>query len=206
MARALGWLALFLTACFALALVTFRIPQPEHPTRLDECDAPCWEGIQPGITTRAVALERITRASGVEPSLAPCFNVDSPLSCDQYQWKLPDDLAILTGMQVEHETVRQIVAQSPDLTLGDALLMLRRYNLPLYEIQVGYSVDSLTLWLGFSNASVRLSATASCPTTYRDLLHAPLARLILQEPEPEQPHMPATFSIVRKTVYGLCER
>jgi hypothetical protein len=208
MARGLAALALLLTLCFALALVAFRLPSlgAAPAARLDTCDAPCWEGIQPGITTRTDALDRLTRSSGVEPSLAPCYNANNPLACDLYQWKLPDEIAIRTGMQVEHETVRLITAQSPDLTLGDALLMLRQYDLPLYEIQVGYSVDTLTLWLGFSNASVRLSASSPCPTTYRDLMHTSLARIVFQEPEPPRPLIPATFSLVRETVYQLCER
>lgn len=208
MVRLLARLALLLIFGFALALATFRLPSfgLVPAARLDACDAPCWEGIQPGITTRTDALDVLTRLSGFEPSVAPCYNANNPLACDLYQWKLPDEIAIRTGMQVEHEKVSLITAQSPDLTLGDALLALRQYDLPLYEIQVGYSVDTLTLWLGFSNASVRLSASTPCPTTYRDLMHTPLARIVFQEPEPPRPLVPATFSLVRETVYQFCER
>ena len=201
--------ALFLTVLFALALGSFRIPTtqaaPSAAAWLDACDTPCWEGIQPGVTSRAEGLARLTRASGVEPSREPCFLPGDPFSCDLYQWKLPDELAIRAGMQVEFETVTLITAQPSDLTLGEALLILRRSGQPLYEFQVGYSGSTLNLWLAFSESRVHLSVTIDCPTTYRAVMRAAVVRIVLQEPELQR-HVPATFNTVRDTIYDLCER
>ncbi len=208
MTRWLAGVAAFLIAAFALLLGSFRIPsvQAQSQARLDACAAPCWEGIQPGVTTGADALIRLTSASGAEPALLPCYNTEL-LPCELYQWRGAgdDDTAARTGVQVQQQRVRLITTQSPGLTLGDLLLTLRQLRAPFYEVQVGYTIDKLYLWLVFGESSVRLSAVTDCPTTYRDLMHVPVARLVLQEPQHTLQHPPMLFTSVRQTIYRLCE-
>jgi hypothetical protein len=209
MARLLVSAALSLSVLFALALVVLRFPAtpaaPSPAAWLDACEAPCWEGVQPGVTSRAEGLARLSRANGSEPSREPCYIPGDPFACDLYQWKLADDAAIRAGMQVEHEIVRLITAQPADVTLGEALLMLRRKGQPLYEFQVGYDgAGTLFLWLAFAESRVSMTVAIECPTTYRALMHAPIVRVVLQEPD-QRRHAPATFNTVRDTIYHLCE-
>lgn len=206
MTRLIGWIALLCVPLFALALVAFRV-QPPNTVPEDEigrCATPCWQGIQPGITTKQVALNQLTALNGFKPITPVCFS-PSLTPCELYHWVSPENIHAWMGIQTQRGVVISIETKTPAVTLGDALLALDRLHHSLYTFQAGHDSEALYLWLSFSEASISLSAQITCPNSLTAFLQSPVDTLTIQSPFPEPQHVPTNFAFLRRNFYNLCE-
>ncbi len=203
MTRLLPGIALLLTALFSLMMIVITA-QP-YSDALDRqfsgCGAPCWQGIQPGTSSREEVLAQL----GGDPLSPLCFSRTS-VPCEMFQWSQPDTPPRTTGIQIQSGKVYSVTLKSPGFTFASVLLTLRRLNHPLYGVEVGYNLDWMYLWLTFSDASIGVSTRSNCPTTYDTLLGAPVDMIVIQALDDRTPHEPTRLGLLRETVYHLCER
>src|SRR4051794_27912321 len=125
MLRLLLITSLVFTLLFSGALASLRLqPQPTREAQgsLGGCSMPCWQGVQPGGTSREAAIARLNTLIGFPPAMTGCAN-PSLLSCDLYAWTMLD--RPFAGLFIERGEVTSVVGFAPGFTLGEALLMLR---------------------------------------------------------------------------------
>lgn len=203
MTRLLPAAALLLTTLFALIIAAITV-QP-YVDSLEQqfggCGAPCWQGIQPGTTTREDALTHIN--GDLENPL--CYSRTS-VPCEMFQWAAADAPRKLTGVQIQRGLVYSVSVKAPGFTLASVLLTLRRLGHPLYDVQVSYNLDRFYLWLTFSDSRIGVSARATCPTSYGALLGTPVDLIVIQLPDARDQHAPMSLSLLRETVFRVCER
>src|SRR4051812_8356582 len=142
MTRLALWIALLCVPLFALALVAVRAQTPNTvpESEIGRCATPCWNGIQPGITTKQVAVTRLTTSNGFDPVSPECYS-PSMLPCELYRWRSPQDVRTWTGIQTQRGVVINIDAKAPGFTLGEALLSLDNLKHDLYSFQLGHNRD-----------------------------------------------------------------
>ncbi|HVU09693.1 MAG TPA: hypothetical protein VHD90_00390 [Phototrophicaceae bacterium] len=207
MTRLIFGIALSLTALFALTQVAARV-QPINTAAaaaLNTCAVPCWRGIEPNVTSKIDAVAQLNAAFNSEPERPLCFTTLSGV-CDLYQWALPGDPQITTGIQIVDEKVEQVAAKAPGFTLGDLVLTVSAHQQRLSATEVGYGFNTLYVWLSFAHSSIGVSAQVECPSAYVDLLQAPVDSIVVQPPADDALRLPTTFGDFRQTFYRLCEQ
>ncbi len=201
------WIALLCVPLFTLAIAAFRVQPPNTlpESEIGRCATPCWNGIQPGFTTRQVALTELTASKGFDPVSPECFS-PSLQPCELYQWRSPENVKIWTGIQTQRGVVINIDAKAPGFTLGEALLSLDLMDHDLYSFQLGHNLDWLYLWLSFSDASISISAQSTCPNSFFAMMQTPIDTVAIQSPSRARLHEPMTFGLLRRMYYDLCEK
>jgi hypothetical protein len=196
-----------LTTCFTFAIAAFRVQTPNTfpEAEIGRCATPCWQGIQPGITTKQVAVNQLTSANGFDPVSPECYS-PSMLACELYQWPSPENVRIWTGIQTQRGIVVNVDAKAPGFTLGEALLSLKNLHHGLYSFQLGHNLDWMYLWLSFSDASISVSAQSTCPTSFFAMMQTPIDTVAIQSPNRNRLHEPMTFGGLRRLFADLCEQ
>ena len=201
-------LTVVLAVMFTLVLAAFRAQPPPNPLPEIEgapCTAPCWQGIQPGITPKETALTRLTAFKGFAPIRPMCYG-PSVTPCENYHWVSPENVHIWTGLRTQHDLVLTVEAKTPGFTLGEALLSLDNLPHGFHTFQLGRNLNVLYLWLSFSDASISVSAESPCPASFFTLMHAPVDTVTVQAPYDGQQHIPVTLGRLRHAIYDLCEQ
>jgi hypothetical protein len=207
MTRLMIAITLLFVPLFTVLMVAVRTQPPNMlpQEEIGNCSTPCWQGIQPGITSKQIALTRLTIAHGYDPIRPVCYS-PSMTPCELYHWVSPENVHIWTGLQTQHDLVVSLEAKTPGFTLGDALLSLDDLHHDLYAFQIGHNLDWLYLWLSFSDASISVSAQATCPTSFFAMLQTPIDTVTVQSPSVGRSHEPMTFGQMRQMFYDLCEK
>lgn len=200
-------IGLLFTMLFAVAIAAFRAQPPNTfpEAEIGRCATPCWQGIQPGITTKQVAVTRLTASNGFDPVSPECYS-PSMTPCELYQWHSPENVQMWTGIQTERGVVVTIDTKTPGFTLGEALLSLNNLHHSLYSFQLGHNLDWLYLWLSFSDSSISVSAQSTCPNSFFAMMQTPIDTIAIQSPDQNRLHEPMTFGVLRGMFYGLCEQ
>ena len=203
MMRVLVTPALLLSALFALLIGGLHSQrQTQRPADyFGDCALPCWQGVQPGTTSREVALARLSAATGLYPVVTSCVSpVAAP--CDLYRWMSPDQLTSYAGLFVERGDITGVVAFAPGFSLGDALLMLA----PLSGADLGTVANhEFYAQFFFAQSRIVVRAPVTCPGTFRQLLETPTVSVEVQSPDLNTQYIPAmTLAAVRDVFYRLC--
>ena len=167
---------------------------------------PCWQGVQPGVTSVDAALARINTAVGFAAYKEACFNPPSD-ACVRYRWSTPDDGKLSTEMEVGYGEIGAVMAWNPGFTLGDALLTLNDLHLTLYgayqgEIQSGKFVSQLL----FADSHLSVRAVTPCPGTYLDLIETPVNIVMVDSAKMGTQSSLPSFAAVLRMFYESCAR
>jgi hypothetical protein len=195
--------SLLLIALFALLIGGLHAqPQISHASDyFGECAMPCWQGVQPGTTTRETALARLSQATGLYPVISSCVSpVAAP--CDLYRWMSANRLTSYAGLFVERGDITGVVAFAPGFTLGDALLLLD----PLSGADLGTVANNqFYAQLFFEQSRIVVRAPVACPGTFHQLMDTPAASVEVQSPDLNTQYIPAmTLAVMRRVFYRLC--
>lgn len=196
-------LALVLTALFALLLACFRIGDYDPVPALMDCDALCWQGLQVQSTRREQAIDVMTRLTGSAPRFAVCYDQEAGAACELYRWDALDGAT--TTVEIGRGRLTLLTLDQPaSLTLGEMLLALQRLDHPLEAYSFGTARGSLDLQLTFTASNLTLAVVFSCPLSYADFFHTPVAFIGIDAP-PSEVYAALPFRIVRQTLYRNCE-
>jgi len=201
------WIALLFVPLFAIVIVALRAQTPNTlpEAEFGRCSTPCWQGIQPGFTSKPDALTLMNNAQGFNPIKPECYS-PSMTPCELYHWVSPENIHIWTGVQTQHGLVVSVEAKTPGFTLGDMLLSLDSLHHGLYSFQMAHNLDWLYLWMSFSEASISIGAQSTCPNSFFSMLQTPIDNVTVQSSSPNRPHEPMSFGLLRRMYYDLCEK
>ncbi len=206
MTRLVARIALLCAPLFMLVLAAFHVqtPNPLPESAFGHCSTPCWDGIQPGITTRVEAVNTLTAEQGFDPATPVCYS-PSLLPCEIYQWRLTVNTRLWTRVQAQQGIVTNFDTRFPGFTLGEALLALDKLDYSLYSFQVGYNHEWLYVWLSFADARISVSAQSTCPNSFFALMQTPIDTVAIQSPDLNRQHEPMTLGLLHQMYAALCE-
>jgi hypothetical protein len=164
-----------LTLCFAIMLSVLHLqaqPPRDSQAYFGDCAMPCWEGIQPGVTTRVDAL-RTLNARGWE--LGGQCNAAVYDSCDLFMRDAADLIAYL---YVGAGQIKQIALFRSGLLLGDVWLALGSPEYAAISPHT-YRAASLNTALWFSPSEVSTRMNFPCPAGFAEMLRIPVDTILV---------------------------
>ncbi len=169
---------------------------------LTDCAMPCWQGLQPGATSRQTAADRLQALGGLQALPQECSR-DFSTRCNVF-WRInPANRNEYDAVTVHQEKVVQIEVHYPDFTLGDLLAAFGPPDGAAYEVSLGrINTFSLTFW--FAAAHIRVDENADCPLIFADMLTHPLYRVSYAAPDQPPDNYPATAADVRHALRRTC--
>jgi hypothetical protein len=170
-------LSLLLMAFFALLLAAMHVGTPENIAAADfgDCSAmPCWQGVQPGITPRAAAIDGL-KAGGW--TLREQCNPAVYQACYSFSRAATDPIAFL---YVDQEVVRQIALVRNRLRLGDLWLALGSPETSAIAPR-SYRASWLNAALWFDPANVSTRMKFACPLGFSNMLLKEIDTILVWE-------------------------
>ena len=208
MSRVILLAALGLTALFALALAALHFQPNNNPASayFRDCSMPCWEGVQPGVTSVADALTRINAAVGLDAHKEDCFDPPSE-ACIRYRWASANGGRLSTEMEVGYDEIGAVIAWQPDFRLGDVLLALADQQLRPYGVsQNAVQRNQFITRLYFADSQISLNAQTSCPATSLQWMETPISLVMVDSAPIASVGSVDDFALLLKTFYQTCER
>ena len=173
MLRPLLITSLLLTTFFTLTLGGLHL-QTHNDAQgyFGDCTMPCWQGVQPGVTTHADSLRELNARGWI---LRGQCNAAVYELCDLM---MRDDSDLVAYVYVDNNQVKQIALFRSGMTLGDVWLAL---GSPEYAAisPTTYRAISLNTALWFSPSEVSTRMNFPCPAGFAEMLRIPVNTILV---------------------------
>lgn len=169
-------LSLLLAALFGLLIGGMHLSAPENRAAADfgDCAMPCWQQVQPGVTPRTVALERLD-ALGWD--FREQCNPAVYQACYSFDRATTDPIAFL---YVDQELVRQIALVRSRLRLGDLWLALGSPEASAIAPRT-YRASWLNVALWFDPGNISTRMKFACPVGFGNMLLSKIDTILVWE-------------------------
>jgi hypothetical protein len=168
-------ISLVFTLLFSGALAGLRLqPQPSNDAQgyLGGCSMPCWQGVQPGVSSRYDALNELRARGWV--LRGEC----NPAIYDVCDLVMRDDANLVAYIYISAEQVQQIALFRAGLTLGDVWLALGSPEYAAISPHT-YRAASLNTALWFSPSQVSTLMNFPCPAGFAEMLRFPVSTILV---------------------------
>ena len=198
--------ALLLTALFGLALGALHLQPVSDPSAafFDQCAVPCWKGVEPGQTQLGDAVDHFNAVSGVKPSRSHCFLSST---CISYAWMIGGTQTPAVILTFNQGQVATVDSYSPGLTLGEVLMALHARHIEPDGGDLGFveGQHQLNVFLHFAHNQLLTGTVTDCPSTYLDLMNAPVRFVEFDAPLGNVQFPPSlTFGALQQRFNQLC--
>jgi hypothetical protein len=169
-------LSLLLISLFGLLLAGMHLEPPLNLATTDfgDCLMPCWQEVQPGVTSRTDAVDRL-KALGW--TLREHCNPAVYQDCYSFGRGVSDPIAFV---YVDQEVVRQIALVRSRLRLGDLWLALGSPESSAIAPRT-YRATWLNAALWFDPGSVSTRMKFACPIGFANMLRSPIDTILVWE-------------------------
>jgi hypothetical protein len=171
-----------LSLLFALMLIGIHLQSPTSAavtTVFGVCAMPCWQGVQPGVTSRENALALLTDMNWQANTPARCTDIPFD-QCDTYYLTNPTNPRQIAQVNVDQEGVDGVILTSTEFTLGEALAMFGQPDRGSYQMEYNLTHHRFAFWVWFDRVGVGVRTFIGCPAAFHDLLRAPVTAVTLR--------------------------
>jgi hypothetical protein len=169
-------LSLMLMSLFGLLLAGMHLTPPLNLAAADfgDCAMPCWQHVQPGVTSRVDAVDHL-KALGW--TFREQCNPAVYQSCYSFGRDTSDPIAFL---YVDQEVVRQIALVRSSLRLGDLWLALGSPESSAIAPRT-YRASWLNAALWFDPGNVSTRMKFACPVGFANMLRSKIDTILVWE-------------------------
>src|SRR5512134_1929391 len=176
MIRPLLIAAVVLNLLFVLIVSGIHLQPPTSAavtTAFGACAMPCWQGVQPGVTSRERAIGLLTGMDWHTNTPARC--TDLPFDqCNTYYLTNPANPQQIAQVNVDQAGVDGVILTSTEFTLGEVLAMFGQPDRGSYQMEYNLTHHHFGFWVWFDGVGIGVRAFVGCPAAFPDLLRAPV--------------------------------